>query len=168
MPGNGWAKRTSLFRLANRSEMTAMFYQLTVAASLIAATVAIQALFMSIGLRLFKLAEVRRVPLLKLWPTVATVIWVLFLLVPVILDVIIWAAIYRLTNALPTFEQSIYFSTVTFTTVGYGDIVLGPESRLLATFEAVNGWIIFGWATALVMIVIQRLYVPSDHRSGAN
>jgi hypothetical protein len=31
----------------------------------------------------------------------------------------------------------------------------------LATFEAVNGWIIFGWATALIMAVIQRLYFPA-------
>ena len=53
---------------------------------------------------------------------------------------------------------SLYFSTVTFTTVGYGDIVLDREWRQLASFEAVNGWIIFGWATALIMAVIQRLY----------
>ena len=31
----------------------------------------------------------------------------------------------------------------------------------MATFEAVNGWIIFGWATALIMAVIQRLYSPA-------
>ena len=47
---------------------------------------------------------------------------------------------------------------MTFTTVGYGDIVLDREWRQLATFEAVNGWIIFGWATALIVAVIQRLY----------
>jgi voltage-gated potassium channel Kch len=61
---------------------------------------------------------------------------------------------------LPSFEEALYFSTVTFTTVGYGDIVLSREWRQLATFEAVNGWIIFGWATALIMAVIQRLYLP--------
>ena len=60
----------------------------------------------------------------------------------------------RITN----FEEALYFSTVTFTTVGYGDIVLDREWRQLASFEAVNGWIIFGWATALIMAVIQRLY----------
>jgi flagellar biosynthesis protein FliQ len=143
-----------------------MFDELVVAACLIAATVMIQALFMSAGLRLFNSAEDRNEYILKLWPTVATVVWVLFLLVPVIVDVMLWASVYRLLGALPTFEESTYFSIVTFTTVGYGDIVLSPDFRLLATFEAVNGWIIFGWATALVMIVIQRLYVPSGQRSG--
>ena len=83
-------------------------------------------------------------------------IWVLFLLIPIVIDVTLWATLYY--AALPSFEEALYFSTVTFTTVGYGDIVLGREWRQLATFEAVNGWIIFGWATALIMAVIQRLY----------
>ncbi len=100
--------------------------------------------------------------MLTSWPTSTTVVWVLFLLVAVVIDVLLWAALYYFIGAIPNFEDSIYFSTVTFTTVGYGDIVLGREFRLLATFEAVNGWIIFGWATASVMIVIQRLYMTDQ------
>ena len=88
------------------------------------------------------------------------VLWIIFLLIPIAIDVVLWACLYRLRDALPNFEDALYFSIVTFTTVGYGDIVLDRGSRLLATFEAVNGWIIFGWATALVMVVIQRLYLP--------
>jgi voltage-gated potassium channel Kch len=57
------------------------------------------------------------------------------------------------------FEEALYFSTVTFTTVGYGDTVLDRESRQLATFEAVSGWIIFGWATALIMTVMSDVRV---------
>jgi hypothetical protein len=68
-------------------------------------------------------------------------------------------------RALQSIEDALYFSTPTFTTVGYGDIVLGREWRQLATFEAVNGWIIFRWATALIMTVIQRLYFPLTVRS---
>ncbi len=62
-------------------------------------------------------------------------------------------------------RKSLYFSTVTFTTVGYGDIVLGIEWRQLATFEAMNGWIIFGWTTALIITVVERLYFRPDARS---
>ena len=96
------------------------------------------------------------------WPTITTVIWVLFLMIPVILDVTPWAIFYYAQRAMPSFEDAIYFSTVTFTTVGYGDIVLGSEWRQLATFEAVNGWIIFGWATALMVTLIQRLFFRPD------
>src|SRR3990170_243232 len=141
-----------------------MLVQFSVAAGLIAATVAIQALFMSTGLRTFKWVEEHRPMVMTRKPTIATVIWILFLIIPIILDVTLWAIFYYVQGALPSFEESLYFSTVTFTTVGYGDVVLGSEWRQLATFEAMNGWIIFGWATALIMAVIQRLYFRLDAR----
>ena len=137
-----------------------MFAQLVWAGSLIAITVVVQAMFMSAGLRHLKSMEDHQHPLFTRRPTIVVVLWVLFLTVPVAIDVILWATLFRLRGAVPNFEDALYFSTVTFTTVGYGDIVLDRGSRLLATCEAVNGWIIFGWATAFVMIVIQRLYLP--------
>jgi Ion channel len=139
-----------------------MVLRLSMAAGLIAATVVIQALFMAAGLRIFKWVEEHRPGKTARNPAITTVIWVLFLLIPIIFDVTLWAIFYYGSAALPSFEEALYFSTVTFTTVGYGDIVLGREWRQLATFEAVNGWIIFGWATALIMAVIQRLYFPPD------
>jgi Ion channel len=138
-----------------------MFFRLSMGAGLIAATVVIQAMFMTVGLNNFKRIEERRPGYLARKPAITIVIWVLFLLIPIVLDVTLWAAFYYVGGALPSFEEALYFSTVTFTTVGYGDIVLDREWRQLATFEAVNGWIIFGWATALIMAVIQRLYFPA-------
>ena len=138
-----------------------MFFRLSLGAGLIAATVVVQALFMTVGLSNFKRIEERRPGAMARKPGITTVIWILFLLNPIVLDVTLWATFYYLGGALPSFEEALYFSTVTFTTVGYGDIVLGREWRQLATFEAVNGWIIFGWATALIMAVIQRLYFPA-------
>lgn len=139
-----------------------MILRLSMAAGLIAATVVIQALFMSAGLRTFKRIEAQRPGELARRAATTTVIWILFLLIPIVLDVTLWATLYYASGALPSIEEALYFSTVTFTTVGYGDIVLGREWRQLATFEAVNGWIIFGWATALIMTVVQRLYFPFD------
>ena len=69
----------------------------------------------------------------------------------------LWAGFYVMVDALPTFEDAIYFSLVTFTTLGYGDITLDKNWRVLAAFEAANGIIMFGWTTALVVAVIQRL-----------
>jgi voltage-gated potassium channel Kch len=144
-----------------------MLVQFSMAAGLIAATVAIQALFMSTGLRAFRWIEEYRPMLLERRPTTAVVIWILFLIIPINIDVALWAIFYDAQDALPGFEESLYFSAVTFTTVGYGDIVLGSEWRQLATFEAMNGWITFGWATALIMAVVQRLYFrPHARQAG--
>ena len=142
-----------------------MLVQLSAAVGLIAVTVAIQATFMSMGLNTLRWVEKHRPMLMPHWPTMVTMIWVLFLIVPIILDVTLWAIFYYAQDALPSFEESLYFSTVTFTTVGYGDIVLGSEWRQLATFEAMSGWIIFGWATALIIAVIERLHFRPDLRS---
>jgi voltage-gated potassium channel Kch len=142
-----------------------MLVQLTAGAGLFVATVAIQALFMSRGLRTLRSVEKYRPMVMPRRPTITTVIWVLFLMIPIMVDVILWATFYYAQDALQSFEESLYFSTVTFTTVGYGDIVLGSEWRQLATFEAMNGWIIFGWTTALIITVVERLYFRSDVRS---
>lgn len=142
-----------------------MILRLAIAGGLIAATVAIQAFFMSAGLRGFRQMEKDRADFLGRYPTLVTVAWVIYLIIPILFDVCLWAAFYYLAQTLPSFEDALYFSTVTFTTVGYGDIVLDRDWRQVATFEAINGWIIFGWATALMMAVIQRLYFRTDPRA---
>jgi hypothetical protein len=47
---------------------------------------------------------------------------------------------------------------VTFTTPGYGDVVLSGDWRTLASIQAANGVIIFGWTTALIFYLIQKPY----------
>ncbi len=75
-----------------------------------------------------------------------------------LIEVTIWAVTYLALQAMETFEAALYFSMVTFTTLGYGDISLDENWRLLSSVQGVNGIIIFGWTTALVVAVVQRLY----------
>ena len=70
----------------------------------------------------------------------------------------LWASFYWAVDALPTFNDAIYFSLVTFTTLGYGDITLDQEWRILGAIEAANGIIIFGWTTAIIVAVANRLF----------
>ncbi len=83
---------------------------------------------------------------------------VLIMFTASILEAAIWAWSYYAHGALTSFEDAMYFSIVTFTTLGYGDITLSGEFRLFASFEAANGIIIFGWSTALIMAVVQKVY----------
>ena len=81
-----------------------------------------------------------------------------------LIDAVVWAYAYTSVGAIADFEPALYFSMVTFTTLGYGDLTLDPEWRLLASFEAANGIIMFGWTTALVVAYIQRIApIGSDH-----
>jgi len=61
-------------------------------------------------------------------------------------------------TALPDAQSAFYFSMVTYTTLGYGDIVLTGAWRTLAAVQAGNGVIIFGWTTALIFYFIQKIY----------
>ena len=55
-------------------------------------------------------------------------------------------------------EQALYYSMVTFTTLGYGDITLSPGVRWLSGVEAMNGILLFGWSTAFFFGVMQRAW----------
>lgn len=68
-----------------------------------------------------------------------------------------YAALYLAVGALHDLETALYFSTVSFASLGYGDIVLGHDWRLVAAIEAANGLILFAWSTAFLMSVMARL-----------
>lgn len=85
----------------------------------------------------------------------------LWMFLAIIVEVWVWALYYLnnpLISALPDLETAFYFSMVTFTTLGYGDVVLTGNWRSLASIQAANGVIIFGWTTALIFYFIQRIY----------
>ncbi len=74
------------------------------------------------------------------------------------IEIWLWAVLYLWLGTFEIMERALYFSTVTFTTLGYGDITLLPRWRLLSALEAANGVILFGVSTAFVFAVIQRMY----------
>jgi voltage-gated potassium channel Kch len=75
-----------------------------------------------------------------------------------IMEVLVWAVAYVVLDAIEELEKALYFSMVTFTTLGYGDVVLDKGRRLLASIEAVNGIIMFGWSTAILIAAVERVY----------
>lgn len=88
--------------------------------------------------------------------SVAGVVLLMFIIS--VLEVMVWSVTYLWLDAFENFERATYFSMVTFTTLGYGEIVLDEQWRLLASFEAANGIIMFGWTTAIVLATVQRIY----------
>jgi voltage-gated potassium channel Kch len=73
------------------------------------------------------------------------------------IEVWVYAGAYLVIGALPDLETALYFSTVSFTTIGYGDVVLGERWRLVGAIEGANGLLLFGWSTAFLFSVISRM-----------
>ena len=73
-------------------------------------------------------------------------------------EAIVWALFYVLVGALPDLETAAYFSLTSYTTVGYGDVVLPAAWRLLGPIEAAVGVLMLGWSTGILVVVIGVIY----------
>lgn len=72
------------------------------------------------------------------------------------IEVWIWAILYLGLGVTGTFEEALYFSTVTFSTIGYGDIVPPEGWRLLSALEGINGFLLIGWSVAYLVAASTR------------
>lgn len=71
----------------------------------------------------------------------------------------IWASAFYMLDVFVTLEGSVYFSLVAFTTLGFGDILLPHEWRLLGGLAAANGLLNFGLLTAMLVEVMRYVRV---------
>lgn len=89
---------------------------------------------------------------------IAAIVFVVLGLVAIhTVEIWLYAIVYFGLGALQHFEEALYFSTTSFTTIGYGDVVLDRKWRLLAAIEGANGLILFGWSTAFLFSVTVRM-----------
>lgn len=76
-----------------------------------------------------------------------------------LLQMAMWATLYLLFDEVGNindFETAMYFSGVTFTSLGYGDITLPPRIRLLSAMEASDGLMMFGITSAIFVGAVQH------------
>ncbi len=69
-----------------------------------------------------------------------------------------WAFAFLQLGEFQDFETAFYFSTVSFTSLGYGDVVLTDHWRLLGGLEAANGVLMFGLSAGAILSVVNRLF----------
>ncbi|UYV39233.1 potassium channel family protein [Rhodobacteraceae bacterium D3-12] len=63
----------------------------------------------------------------------------------------LWAFAFYWLEVFVTLEAALYFSLVSFTTLGFGDIILSPEWRILSGITAANGLLMIGMMSAVVL-----------------
>jgi len=133
-----------------------MLARLPVALTLMALCVAIHATGVSWAMQ--RLRRRRRAPLRFATITrlfVFVSVWIVLLHLA---EIALWAGFYVWRNAMPDLPSALYFSAVTYTTTGYGDLVLSEGWRLLGAVEALTGILMCGWSTGFFFAIVNRVY----------
>jgi hypothetical protein len=104
-------------------------------------------------------------PAPRFWPStrlfIAIAVWIVLLH---LVEISVWAVAYFWYGAMPDLSTALYFSAVTYTTTGYGDIVLPKDWRLDGGVEALTGILMCGWSTGIFFAIANRLSERPDAR----
>jgi hypothetical protein len=142
--------------LLERPHGTLMLSKLFVAWGLMAACVAIHATGVTSAVRWLR-PQVPTAP--QVWPWTWLFVrlagWIVVLH---LIEIAAWGLFYVWTHALPELQSALYFSAVTYTTTGYGDLVLPKEWQLVGAVEALTGILMCGWSTGFFVAVVGRMF----------
>ena len=72
------------------------------------------------------------------------------------LVILLWATFYRM-RCFPSSELAFYFSAISYSTVGYGDLILPSNWRLLGPLEAITGVLMSGISVSVLFALVTRL-----------
>jgi hypothetical protein len=134
-----------------------MLPELTAAFALLALCVIVHAVGLALALPWLTLRQTGQ-PLRRAVRTIQVLIAVAsWLLVLHLIEIAVWAVFYFWVRCLPDLETSLYFSGVTYATVGFGDIVLPHGWRLLAPMEGLTGILMCGLSTGFFFVMVSRL-----------
>ena len=133
-----------------------MFSKLLIAWSLTALCVMIHAIGMTGLLRALRAAVTRAAA--RFWAST----WLLvrlagYIILMHLVEIVVWALFYTWKQGMPDLPSALYFSAVTYTTTGYGDLVLPKEWRLVGGVEALTGILMCGWSAAFFIAAVSRM-----------
>jgi voltage-gated potassium channel Kch len=83
-----------------------------------------------------------------------------------LLEITFWAAFYVWREAMVDLPSALYFSAVTYTTTGYGDLVLPHDWRLVGAVEALTGILMCGWSTGFFFAIVNKMFDAEGSRGG--
>ncbi|MFC5346125.1 ion channel [Brevundimonas staleyi] len=78
------------------------------------------------------------------------------------IEIWLYAALYRGIGAIETLRDAVYFSTVTYASIGFSDTLVAPEWKLLGAIEGINGALLLGWSIAFFVTLMTR-FMPARH-----
>ncbi len=124
---------------------------------LVVLTVALHATGIAVLLR--HLTSLYALPPNNVWPVIRRLLHIIcWLLLLHLAEISIWGWFYLWYGCLPNVETALYFSGVTYTSLGYGDVVLARPWRLLTPLEALVGVVMCGLSTGYFFVVVSRIH----------
>lgn len=141
-----------------------MVSELTVSGALIAATTFVHAVFVAMGAVFVRVAG-RRVwgPARFLRDAFALVVLALLLMLAHIIEMWMWAWTFMRLDLFDGWQQALYFSAVSYTTLGFGDVLLPEEWGLLSGAAAANGLLLFGLSAAFMVEASAKLRLGGEN-----
>ena len=134
-----------------------MLSMIFIASALVAVTVAMHAV--GLAVLLGSLMKSQAQPPTRLWPVTWLLIRVTWWLILIHLsEISVWGLFYYWQECLPDVESSFYFAGVTWTTIGYGDLVLPKPWRMLGPVEGLTGILMCGLSAGLFFAVVSKIY----------
>lgn len=79
-----------------------------------------------------------------------------------LVEIMLWAFLYLWRHAMPDIPSALYFSAVTYTTTGYGDLVLPMDWRLVGAIEALTGILLCSWSAGFFFAVVSQIVQKHD------
>ncbi|HWB04080.1 MAG TPA: potassium channel family protein [Verrucomicrobiales bacterium] len=77
-------------------------------------------------------------------------------------SILVWAAFYWWQDCLADFETAVYFSGVSYATIGYGDVVLPRHWWFLAPMEGLTGILMCGLSTGFFFVVVSKVFAAKQ------
>lgn len=78
-----------------------------------------------------------------------------------LVETLVWAIFYERLGHFSDFETSWYFSVGSYTTIGYGDVVLPAKWRLLGGIEGINGVLLCGLSGAFLFVIVNQMFTTT-------
>jgi hypothetical protein len=131
------------------AEQPSMLTKIAFAGGLVVITVAIHAVGFDLLLRAMMRSRVLARTGFR--PVIGLTCWLILIHA---VEISVWGLFYLWQDWLPDAESAFYFSAITYTTVGYGDLVLPKPWRMFAPLEALTGILMFGLSTGLFFALV--------------
>lgn len=133
-----------------------MLKQLLLATVMVVITVSVHLIGLALLMRLLR-SHTRLFRRLQIMPLTLLLVATIGIFAIHTVEIWLFAALYLQLHAFSHFEEALYFSTVSYASIGYGDVLMPHDWRILGAIEGAAGIIMLGWSTAFLVSLLTQL-----------